>query len=106
MQGEEFDELLDNLPWHLRNKVLTYDPDAVEDEFVIRKGREVWLEQTAHLERVLWWTLLPFVYLWAMVVGLIGLLLIWVPIIGLPLIALAGWPGALHMAWRVKRSIK
>ena len=103
MNGEEFDDLIDELPWHLKNKVLLHNRDDEELE-PPPSGRQNWLQNTTRLERMLWWALIPVVYTWAMVALVAGIVLLIIPPAGLGVIGLAGYPGAMHIAWRLKRS--
>jgi|SRR5688500_419763 len=51
-----------------------------------------------------WWFVFLFLACpFALVVGLIGILLIWFPPFGVPLIGLAGAPGGMIIAWRMDR---
>jgi hypothetical protein len=73
---------------------------ADEDAFARRTNYQRW----GLWRKITWWcTFLFFACPWALCVGLIGILLIWFPPFGVPLLAIAGAPGGLLMSWRMDR---
>jgi hypothetical protein len=107
MKGEELDDLIDNLPWHLKTKVLTYGEEGAQlvEALTYKPSRANWKANTTRIERLAWWLAIPIVYSWALVVFVVGLLCLIIPPLGLAVITAAGMPGMLHIAWRTSRSM-
>lgn len=102
MKGEQhFDVIIEQLPWHLRNKVL----DRLDDdgEFIPEPAsRKECVKSYNKALRLLWWLLLPIVWVWATVWILAAILIFFIPPFAILLAYLGGLPAALHLAWRVK----
>jgi hypothetical protein len=101
VRGEDFDELVDELPLHLRNRVLAAldrDPEY-RDEDDIEFAKRV---KVPWQKRLLWWTILPIPFTLSAALALIAIPLCVIPIIGVPLLVLASQPMGLMLIWRVQ----
>ena len=102
---EHFDVIIEQLPWHLRNKVLDRLDDDGEFKEVDERSRKQIVKSYSKGLRLLWWLLLPIVWAWATVLILFSCLIIFIPVFAIPCAYLGGMPAALHMAWRVKMGV-
>ena len=105
MKGtEHFDVIIEQLPWHLRNKVL----DRLDDDGEFMPEPLTRKESVRAYNkglRVLWWLLLPIVWTWATVWILAACVIIFIPVIAIPIAYIGGLPAAAHMAWRVHMGV-
>lgn len=92
----------------MRNRFLVSDnyTDGTSTLTGWASSRKHWKERTTKLQRVIWWALLPIVYAWAFVFACAALIGLIVPPLGLLLALIAGYPGAIHLAWRINKSTK
>lgn len=95
--GQHQDDLIDKLPWHLKNKVLEYDEDAEP----AKTKKAAWRSIPRSL-RWLWYSAFALSMVWAALVGLIGILCMIIPVVGIPVLTFAGYPGAALITWRAK----
>lgn len=96
--GSEQDDLIDKLPWHLKNKVLAYDDSASEP----LSNWQAWKQVPWYLRHA-WYWVFGLSLVWTAVVGLIGIICLIVPVVGIPILTFAGLPGASLIALRAKR---
>ena len=107
MKGaEHFDVIIEQLPWHLRNKVLDrLDEDGEFVEDVPEPTRKEHVKTYNKALRVLWWVSLPFVYLWCLVWVAAAVMVFFLPPIAIVLAFIGGFPGAMHLVWRVRMGV-